>query len=71
MNFSEALERLKNGAFIRRSGWNRDYLYLENAMTSQGRVYEPCIVMFTAQGEHQPGWFASQADLLAEDWEAH
>ena len=26
------------------------------------------IVMFTAQGIWQPGWLASQADLLAEDW---
>jgi len=26
------------------------------------------IVMFTAQGVWQPGWLASQADLLAEDW---
>lgn len=34
----------------------------------QVRKYEPCIVMFTAQGKHQPGWLASQADMLAEDW---
>lgn len=34
----------------------------------QGK-YEPCIVMFTAQGKHQPGWLASQADMLADDWE--
>jgi len=29
----------------------------------------PHIVMYTAQGNHQPGWLASQADLLATDWE--
>lgn len=32
----------------------------------------PCggyIVMWTAQGVWQPGWLASQADMLAEDWE--
>lgn len=29
---------------------------------------EPCIVMHTAQGTEQPGWLASQADMLAEDW---
>lgn len=28
----------------------------------------PHIDMFTAQGEMQPGWLASQADMLAEDW---
>lgn len=26
------------------------------------------IVMWTAQGVWQPGWLASQADLLAGDW---
>jgi len=26
------------------------------------------IVMFTAQKQWQPGWLASQADMLAEDW---
>jgi len=29
----------------------------------------PHIDMFTATGAFQPGWLASQADLLAEDWE--
>jgi len=28
----------------------------------------PYIVMRTASGELQPGWLASQNDLLAEDW---
>lgn len=28
----------------------------------------PHIDMFTANGEMQPGWLASQADMLAEDW---
>jgi hypothetical protein len=27
------------------------------------------IDMFTAQGSMQPGWLASQADMLADDWE--
>lgn len=26
------------------------------------------IAMWTAQGVWQPGWLASQADMLAEDW---
>lgn len=29
---------------------------------------EPCICMLTAQGKHQPGWLASQNDMLAFDW---
>ena len=27
------------------------------------------IVMWTAHGVWQPGWLASQADMLSEDWE--
>ncbi|GGH36171.1 Protein of unknown function [Cribrihabitans marinus] len=29
---------------------------------------QPYIAMFTAQKQWQPGWVASQADLLADDW---
>ena len=29
----------------------------------------PYIAMWTAQGQWQPGWLASQADLLSDDWE--
>lgn len=30
---------------------------------------QPYIAMWTADGKWQPGWLASQADILAEDWE--
>lgn len=30
---------------------------------------QPYIAMLTAEKKWQPGWLASQADLLAEDWE--
>jgi len=29
---------------------------------------QPYIAMWTAQGKWQPGWLASQADMLAKDW---
>ncbi|MGV3337002.1 DUF2829 domain-containing protein [Latilactobacillus curvatus] len=29
---------------------------------------QPYIVMWTAEQKWQPGWLASQADILAEDW---
>jgi len=54
------------------------YIYLEdqfNCLLGKGgglehaRKYDPVIVMYTAQKTHQPGWLASQADILAEDWE--
>jgi hypothetical protein len=34
-----------------------------------GFEMQPCIGMKTAQGTMQPGWLASQADMLASDWE--
>ena len=30
---------------------------------------QPYFAMFTASKQWQPGWLASQADMLAEDWE--
>lgn len=32
---------------------------------------QPYIAMFTAAKKWQPGWLASQADLLADDWHIH
>ena len=74
MNFGQAIELLKNGGRAARAGWNGKgmYIYLERLQRVHDGVvteFEPCIVMFTAQGLHQPGWLASQADMLAEDWE--
>ena len=80
MNFGQAIEALKSDKLVARSGWNGKgmHLYLEDSLMftpgagmfkGQTRRYQPCIVMFTAQGLHQPGWLASQADMLAEDWE--
>lgn len=30
---------------------------------------QPYISMYNAQKQWQPGWLASQADMLADDWE--
>lgn len=71
MTFGEAVEILKAGGKVARSGWNGKgmHLYLERPREIAGCViYEPCIVMYTAQGRHQPGWLASQSDILADDW---
>ena len=73
MNFGQAIEEIKKGHLVTRMGWGKDmHLYLEDGLShifkGQHREYEPCICMYTAQGKHQPGWLASQADMLAEDW---
>ena len=69
MNFGQAISAMRDGESVRRAGWNGKgmHIYLED--WADNRKYEPVIVMFTADKKHQPGWLASQADMLAEDWE--
>ena len=77
MNFGQAIEAIKADKLVRRKGWNGKgmHIYLEGMMTfperscGARRTYDPVICMYTAQKTHQPGWLASQADILAEDWE--
>lgn len=80
MTFGQAIEALKTGRMVRRAGWNGKgmHVYLEDGYTTKvrggafkgaERKYAPCLVLFNAQGVHQPGWNASTADVLADDWE--
>ena len=80
MTFGEAIEQMKAGQCVQREGWNGKnmHIYLEDAFSfpigdgvykGHARRYEPVICMFTAQGKHQPGWLASQPDILANDWQ--
>jgi hypothetical protein len=84
MDFGEALHDLKQGERVSRSGWNgKDmFIYLVPGSTftvnrppllgiyPEGTSinYLPHIDMRTADGSCVP-WLASQADLMAEDWE--
>lgn len=71
MNFGQAIELLKDGERVYREGWNGRgmYLFLDEVLYDGTTRFEPCIVIYTAaQGKYQPGWLASQADMLAEDW---
>jgi hypothetical protein len=65
ITFGAAIELMKAGQRVWRKGWNGKgmWLYLT---TFPG--FDPCIVMHTAGGTEQPGWLASQADMLANDW---
>lgn len=78
MTFGEALQALKAGRRVARAGWNGKGMWLVlikpgNATFTRARVgsfdMQPCIGMKTAQGHMQPGWLASQADMLSDDWE--
>ena len=83
MPFGLAVEALKKGAKVSRSGWNGKgmFLFLVQGSTfavnrppslgiyPEGTVinYCPHIDMRTADGKIVP-WLASQTDVLAEDW---
>ena len=60
-----AVTQLKARKQVTRPGWNGKGMYLYLRTFDH---YEPAIVMRTAEGKDQPGWLASQADLLATDW---
>lgn len=69
MDFGEAINRLKNGQAVARSGWNGKNMYLMLQVPDENsKMTLPYIYMFTAQEDLVP-WLASQTDMLAEDWE--
>ena len=84
MNFGQAVEALKNGSKVERSGWNGKGMFLFLVPGSTFKVnrapllgiypegteinYQPHIDMKTAQDTVVP-WLASQSDVLAEDWQ--
>lgn len=77
-SFGDAIKFLKRGLKVARKGWNGKGMYLEHVdpyMNRQFKLTEtdpagtflPWIGMKTADNGFIP-WFASQADMLAEDW---
>lgn len=82
MTFSEAIEALKNGKKVARTGWNGKgmYLFLLDGEKLRGALdgeYEECVMLPTiAMYTHNStgrtailfGWLASQSDMLGNDW---
>lgn len=81
MTFGDALEAMKDGERVAREGWNGKNMYVFLAHEADFVTYADIsefdqldvevadmLVMKTAQNTFQPGWLASQADMLAEDW---
>ena len=81
MNFGLALEELKKGNKVKRSGWNGKNQYIELAervsyINSKGELINEGhinignkVIAFIGTSGVQLGWLASQADMLAEDWQ--
>lgn len=83
MNFGKAIKLLKKGNKLARIGWNGKGMFLyyvpaasyppsteiaKKAFNNEDVPYGAYIAIKTAQGNVIP-WCASQADILAEDWE--
>lgn len=71
-SFGKALEHIQRGGRVAREGWNGKGMWLTliragNAM-HMGFDMQDCVGMKTANGVMQPGWLASQNDMLASDW---
>lgn len=68
INFSEALERLKNGDRVSRYGWNGPGQYIEMQVPdTYSKMTRPYLYIKTVDGDLVP-WAASQTDLMADDW---
>ncbi len=69
MNFGEAVEALKQGHCVARTGWNGKGMSIElQRPDSHSKMTLRYIFMRTAQAHLVP-WLPSQTDILSEDWE--
>lgn len=81
MLFGEAINLCKQGKQIQRKGWNGKNQYVELATcisykNSKGEIVN-CnhenignnALAFVGTSGVQMGWLASQADMLADDWQ--
>lgn len=81
MNFGLAIEAAKKGARITRRGWNGKGQYVElataisytdsarNVVNAEHEAIGNRAFAFVGTSGVQMGWLASQADMLADDWE--
>lgn len=69
MNIGKAVDEMRHGNRVARSGWNGKNMYVMLQIPdANSKMTEPYVFMKTAQGGLIP-WLCSQADLLAIDWE--
>ena len=81
MNFGQAIIEMRKGKKLQRNGWNGKGQYIELAtnisyVNAAGEVINcnhenigSYAVAFVGTSGVQMGWLASQADMLAEDWQ--
>ena len=78
MNFGQAIEMLKKGLKVARKGWNGNVIFIEmQVLDAHSKMTQPYIFIDTlglqTSNPNAPKgrvpWFASQTDMLAEDWQ--
>lgn len=80
-DFGIALSKMRHGERVCRAGWNGKgmYIFLADSVKfhtaadlrefqNHGVKVHDVLVLRTDAGDLQPGWLASQADMLACDW---
>tara|TARA_R110000744_G_scaffold368343_1_gene478195 strand:- start:681 stop:917 length:237 start_codon:yes stop_codon:yes gene_type:complete len=68
-DFGWALNKLRQGLKVARSGWNGKGMWLALQVPDRAsKMSLPYIYMQTACANKVP-WLASQSDMLSEDWE--
>ena len=68
-DFGWAIQQLKAGRRVARSGWNGKGMWLALQVPDENsKMGLPYIYMKTIQGLFVP-WLASQTDMLSEDWD--
>lgn len=69
LNFGQAIEAMKTGSKVTREGWNGKGMWLALQVPDQhSKMQQPYIYMCPVGGKLVP-WLASQADMLANDWQ--
>jgi hypothetical protein len=80
MDFGKAIQLLKEGKKLQRSGWNGKNQYIELAtnisykntnneiINAEHNAIGNKAIAFVGTSGVQLGWLASQSDMLAEDW---
>lgn len=68
LSFGQALDALKSGAQVQRTGWNGKGQFLTlHVPDEHSKMTLPYVYITTVQGDRVP-WLASQTDILADDW---
>ena len=69
LNFGQATEAMKTGSKVARDGWNGKGMWIALQVPDQhSKMQQPYIYMCPVGGKLIP-WVASQADMLANDWQ--